>query len=241
LLRDTSKDENPNPCIVSGGVEVQTSYQERARLLCHDCEQRLSKHGEQWIFRNGLKADGSFPLASFVAESVGRTWPHVPEEIYPTASIPRVNASAIAYFAASIFWRSSVYQTGTSDLQVKLGPFEEAFRVYLMGQAEFPTDAVLSVTLRAMSPVSALVQWPSKMQRFQGTHAHSFIMPGIAFNLFISRSIPPELRRLCFVRGQGNPLIFSDVLEETIKQRAGKAFRDADRNSRTVGFFVVRN
>jgi hypothetical protein len=184
------------------------------------------------MFGNGLKGDGSFPLASFLAESVGRAWPDVPEELYRAATIPRINVSAIAYFVASVFWRSSVYPSGSSDLQVSLGPFEEAFRLYLMGQAEFPTDAVLTVTVRAMSLVSGLVEWPSKLKRFQDTHAHSFIMPGMGFKLFVSRNIPAEIRWLCFVRGQGHPLIFSNVLEANIAQRASKALNETTASSR---------
>ena len=232
MLRNTSKDGNPNPCFVRDGVEVQTSYQETARLLCPDCEQRLSTHGERWVLGHGLKADGSFPLGSFLVESVGRVWPDTLEELYCAATIPRIKVSAIVYFATSVFWRSSVYPSGSPDLQVKLGPFEEAFRLFLMGETEFPTDAALIVTVRPMSFVSGLVEWPSKLKRFQDTHAHSFVMPGMGFKLFVSKNIPADIRRFCFVRGPGNPMIFSNVLEYDLAQRASKALNDATVSSK---------
>ena len=41
---------NPNPIVVQDGKAIQTSAQTRAHLLCHDCEQRLSKNGEHTFF-----------------------------------------------------------------------------------------------------------------------------------------------------------------------------------------------
>jgi hypothetical protein len=51
-----------------------------------------------------------------------------------------------------------------------------------------------------------------------GVHGHSFVMPGLAFALIIGKSIPEELRRLCFVRGAGNPILVTDAFEDRLYQ-----------------------
>jgi hypothetical protein len=56
ILRDAGE-ANPNPWAVTERAVFQTSEQVKAPLICSDCEQRLSKNGENWVLRNCLKAD----------------------------------------------------------------------------------------------------------------------------------------------------------------------------------------
>jgi hypothetical protein len=78
------------------------------------------------MFRNVLRKDGSFPLLSNLATSAGLSESEVlHDRTYFASSIPKVNVDAIAYFAASIFWRASVHDWNGSPGQVSLGPFEE--------------------------------------------------------------------------------------------------------------------
>jgi hypothetical protein len=109
MLYKASKAPNQTPWLVTKDVEVQTSKQEKAYMFCAGCEDRLNRHGEAWVFRNAPQPDGSYPLGSMVADSIGKTWPDVPNALYRAASIPRIKVSAIAYFAASIFWRASIH------------------------------------------------------------------------------------------------------------------------------------
>ena len=58
----------------------------------------------------------------------------------------------LAYFAASILWRGSAHQWrfGKQLLtRISLGPYEEELRQYLLGQTQFPRNAVLAVDVIA--------------------------------------------------------------------------------------------
>jgi hypothetical protein len=48
---------------------VQSNQQQWAHLLCRSCEALLSRVGEDWVFRHGMKQDGSFPLAELLRRS----------------------------------------------------------------------------------------------------------------------------------------------------------------------------
>jgi hypothetical protein len=228
-LRSDAKTGNPNPCMVSDQGEVQTSRQEKGRLLCRDCEQRLSTHGERWLFTNGLRPNGNFALAKVLAASVAAIEHTPPTKIYFTASIPAVDTAAISYFAASIFWRASVHTwKDRADQQVSLGPFEDGFRRYLLGEAAFPTNSALLVVVRTKSLVSAVCRLPSK-GRVDGARVYNFTMPGFVFNLFVGKNLPLHFRAISFAHNPDHPLSVTDIMESGILDGARRVFEAASR------------
>jgi hypothetical protein len=186
-------------------MAVQTSRQMTARLLCCKCEQRLSKYGENWVLRHCLRNDGSFSLASNLASRA----PDVASEttttrVYCPSKIPKIDISALAYFAASIFWRGSIHPWNDDDsIPGNLGPFREQFRQYLMGEKAFPKDCALWVVVREGKEISRLTYVPVG-ERKGKFHLYNFPMPGLAFSIMVSKNIPANYRQRCFVRGLGS-------------------------------------
>ena len=217
LYRLLRNDEggNPNPWIVQSGVEVQTSKQTTAHLLCAECEQRFSKQGEHWLFANGLQKDGTFPFAQALETQTPVLSNSSGSKVYLASATPAVSVPALTYFAASVFWRASVWPWKRNEVGlVRLGPFEDRFRSYLLGTSPFPTDiSALSVIVRPPSSLSMITHDP-RGGRGDGHHAYSFPIPGIAFTLFVGRNIQQSLRRLCMVDGYGNPIAVSPLLEK---------------------------
>jgi hypothetical protein len=222
ILRDDDE-KNPNPWVLSGKGAVQSSRQMKARLLCADCEQRLSKHGENWVLKHCLRKDGSFPLASILAaRTPDISSPPNPTKIYYAAGIPEINISALAYFAASIFWRGSIHPwRDDGSIPVELGPFQEQFRKYLMGQEAFPKDASLWLMVREGKEIGRLTYAPIGAR--QGNfHTYKFPMPGVAFSLTVSKNIPANHREICLVHGPGNPVIVTSLIEKLLVSDAVK-------------------
>jgi len=220
LLRDETE-KNPNPWMLTERTAVQTSQQMTAWLLCNDCEQRLSKFGENWVLRHCRKKDGSFPLASLLASRS----PHVSSETTPTrlyyaARIPEIDISALAYFAASIFWRGSIHPWNEDgSIPVALGPFREQFRQYLMGQKTFPESCALWVAVREGEEIGRMTYAPIG-KREGKLHTFKFPMPGFAFSLMVSKNISVNHRERCFVHGVGNPIIVTPVIEKFLEEDA---------------------
>lgn len=221
-LRDENE-KNPNPWVLSKGKAVQTSKQIRKHLLCMDCEERFNKYGEDWVLSNCLQEDGSFPLASILAtRSPGMSANDNPTRVYYASSIPEINIAALAFFAASIFWRGSVFSwNADGSVPVRLGPFQEQFRLYLLGLKAFPEDSSLWVAVRKGKETDRLTHPPisNRMEKF---HVHKFPMPGLVFTLVIGKHIPDNCRTLCLVRGLGNPIFVTTIIEKFIMDTAVK-------------------
>jgi hypothetical protein len=231
LLIDGPKGQNKNPWQISLEGAVQTSKQQWAHLLCATCETRFARNGEDWVFRNGLKNNGKFKLASVLAESPFMLDASRTARIYRAAEIPKINIQALTYFASSIFWRASAHPwklDGT--VPVPLGPFAEPLRQYLLGEAEFPEQIVLTVTVRVPSDLSHLTHAPMGEWRGQLLVA-KFPMPGLSFAITAGVAIPQPLQRMCFVRGEGSPLFMSEMLEQYIKEEGVKIIRNMRRRA----------
>jgi hypothetical protein len=207
---------NPNPYVLSPEGVVQTSKQRKAHLLCRRCELLLSQNGEDWMMRNGLKNTGKFVLASLLAKSPFSLDASRTARVYQAATILGINIKALTYFPASLFWRGSIHPWKTDNTRpVPLGPYEEPLRQYLLGQADFPTDMILTVTVRSPSDIShfthePIAEWHDLLL------VGKFPMPGFAFGITAGIGIPQGLRNTCFVRGDGNPIFVTDALESHI-------------------------
>jgi len=220
-LRDKNE-KNPNPWMLSKTTAVQTSRQITAYLLCKDCEQRFNKNGEDWVLKHCLQEDGNFPLASILASRVPDISSSDPTRVYYASKIPEINISALAYFAASIFWRGSIY--GWNDdgsIPVKLGPFQEEFRQYLMELKMFPRDCTLLVLVREGKDIDRLTFTPLS-ERIDNFHVHKFPMPGLAFTLAVGKNIPIKFRPACFVYGSNNPIVMTSKIEKYLEDTAIK-------------------
>ncbi len=170
ILRDETE-KNPNPWLVTKKTAVQTSRQMTAPLLCSECEQRFSKHGETWVLGHCLRKDGSFPLASILAARIPDVWSNeTATRIYHASGISEINISALAYFAASIFWRGSIHpwnddgsipvQSGAISGAVPTVPYEPpAFSEGLLsigcdtrGKRDRPPDLLTRRRAKGQSP-----------------------------------------------------------------------------------------
>ncbi len=137
-----------------------------------------------------------------------------PSKIYYASSIPGVRVSDIAYFAASIYWRGSLYPWNEDgSTPVELGPFQEEFRQFLLGKAGFPEHSCLWVIVREGKGADRLTHVP-KCVRAGGLHVYKFPMPGFAFTLLVSKNIPLNYKAYCFVCDPKNPLIVTSLVEK---------------------------
>jgi hypothetical protein len=207
---------NPNPVLVTPTGVLPTSKQAKAHLLCRECEQLLSKQGESWVLANCLQADGRFPLATaLAARTPDVSSPETPTRLYYAAGFPKVNISALTYFAASIFWRGAIHPwCSDGTVPVPLGSlFQEELRKYLIGLQPFPHECFsLLAIVREGKAIDRLTYFPAG-NRIGMCHSYRFPMPGFCFMLFVGKHIPTEISEKCFVAGNGNPLVVTSVLE----------------------------
>ncbi len=145
-LRDRSV-AKPDPWVIIGNSSYQTSKQMTAYLLCDACEGALSANGEDWGLKRFQRLDGTFELASILSAQLPVTASaDNPTKVYTAGTVPTLDPDAMAYFAASVFWRGSIYPWNyDGSIPVPLGRYGEEFRQYLRGEQDFPTHALLNL------------------------------------------------------------------------------------------------
>ena len=221
---------NPDPFHVTQGKSFQTSKQDRAHLLCSECELRFSKNGEDWFFKNTLQKSGKFRLLETLSAGPASVYQQgVPTILYEADLFPSVNADAITYFAASVFWRGSIYGWNhDGSVPVNLHGYADQFRRYLLGERGFPERASLMAVVRPPgSPVDKVTYGPVGSSR-GGNSYYRFPVPGFSFMLLIGPKLSEREKRYCLVRGVGRPLVVTTIPDEHIFREARTAlgFRD---------------
>ena len=219
LLDRTAK--NPRPFLISNKSIVQTNEQLTAFLLCRDCEQRFHRNGESWFLSYCLRENGFRLQDMLAARTPIASQPGT--DVYYLSRIPEINVSALGYFAASIFWRGSIHRwVAGASFAVKLGPYGELFRQYLIGEADFPKDASLQcAVLKGEGQYSRLITEPHG-ERKDTYHRFKFTMGGLSFALLVGKLMPGLLREYCLVRGPGNPIISTVLLDKWSEDTAVK-------------------
>jgi hypothetical protein len=217
VARDETQ-RNPDPLKFNDHGIFQDSKQITDYLLCWDCEQRLN-YGENWFLAHCCRKN-QFRLAAALDSTIpAGIYPRL--KIYRAAEIPKLNVKALSYFAAGMFWRAAAHQwkmAGSECKGIELGPYEEELRKFLMDEAAFPQDCVLWITLpETVTPIVnlSLTPYGGRKTTF---HVYKLLVLGVGFHLLVGRQIPRELREMCFVRGIGNPIHRTDMLEQAITQ-----------------------
>ena len=209
LMRDEGG-KNPNPVFVTGDTSLQTASQMKAPLLCRDCEDRFNNGGERWILQNCFRGPGEFRLhdALNAAKPLGLLTGG--GAVYAGAQIPEVNMDALVYFAASVVWRGAARgRRFAPRSQLSLGPYNEDFRLYLLGLRDFPASA--AVWVNAWTSPMSLSCSPNTAPG-EGFRHHYFVIPGITFHVFVGQRIPSGLRVGCAARSPERMILLLDEM-----------------------------
>jgi hypothetical protein len=185
-LYETCRSNTSEPIKVSDQIVMETSRQTQDYLLCvgkSSCEELLNREGEQWTLPMLMKKDRSFPLYALLQQSTL----HVDEEdvkTYQASNIPGINVEKLAHFAMGIFWKASVHswKKEKGDPRIKLGPYSEVIRRYLIGEANFPESVSLVVNVSAPARAPLLFTDPVSGQE---RGSHFVYVPGILFGIMV--------------------------------------------------------
>jgi hypothetical protein len=103
-----------------------------------------------------------------------------------------IDPQKLAYFAASVLWRSHAMQAGC-----QLGSYEPWFRDFLLGVAPFPDHSALAFgVLEATPNYSRPENWMTMpTSHHQGkVWIHGFMLAGVMFRCVVGKEIPAAMR-----------------------------------------------
>jgi hypothetical protein len=198
-----------HPVHISTDVTVPSPRQVSDYLLCADCERRFEQGGETWVIRRCWQNTTTFPLRASLVNAQPIPTMEAGVAIYQGARVLDVDVDRLTYFAASVFWRAAAHQWSIHKQtlpQLKLGPYEEQLRQYLLG-GSFPAAAVLAVFIGyGMEEMrNAVVTFPYLSGRDKGWRRYTFTIPGndvLAFRrprhsegnpTFVLRPVPAKI------------------------------------------------
>jgi len=183
--------KNPHPVVTTRNGVLISARQVSDHFLCVECEDRFSKNGERYVVGQ-CSRPRSFKLRQLLEESEAAA---VRERfsVY-SPSVLGAHVSEYLYFAASVFWRAAA-RTWRFDNQttgITLGSqHQEAFRRYLLGEAQFPEHARLFMHVWSDKDADFTTVFPCS-NRTDGKWRHKFCIPGILFILFVGKESASE-------------------------------------------------
>ena len=198
LLRSSNK-----PIVhLTANVAIAGDQEIRDYFLCHCCEDLFNKNGEGWVLANCYRPQRkTFRLQTALrgAQAVGGSSNF---RLYDGSRIPWVDVDKLVYFAVSLFWRAAAHKWRDkidAITQLDFGPYLECLRLFLLGQADLPSEVVVMVTVSpSVKPdMSASLPFGSRIGL---CHRYYFEIPGMSFQLLLGKRIPSQLRELCAYR-----------------------------------------
>lgn len=230
-LRDESE-PNPNPVIIENKRAVVRSDQLWQHLLCADCEQRFSERGEDYVSRLAYLRNGECPVYNMVAySSQVRSHRHSGAPVERSAEA--LDCGRIVYFAASMYWRSSVSNL-PAVANYTLGPtYEEAFRRYLNGIEPFPLNAcqLLDVVDQPKGDDrfhGHAANVPPSCSRIDGVWHHVFLVHGLYFHLLVGNLVPRDIQAArCLHHSHTKILSFTALNQLGLARSLAKMVREA--------------
>lgn len=171
---------------VKSGTSFYTDYQVKKPFLCDCCEGRLSRYGENIVSPECHRGEGKFELLEKIKQATPICIDKTEKWINPTPD-DNLNPEAYLYFGASIIWRASAgnWPDGLDAYKNALGDrYQEQIRLYLLGEADFPSKIYLAVCADRDDDIIPLVSFPTFSKK-RGYHNHRFYIPGVRFNFII--------------------------------------------------------
>jgi len=185
------------PVFTQGGQSTATSKQQVEELLCRDCEILFAQKGENYVTSQMANP----PKRMFKLRD--RLNAHKPidgdleTKRYDAKQVLGAKLVDFLYFAASIFWRASVWPTDIH--KIHLGKtYQEEFRLYLLNRNPFPTKAHILVYVFTEQFLDLPHQSLPRTDKAHQCRVHAFHIPGILFYLWLGQRVPREIRDSSF-------------------------------------------
>ena len=200
--------KNTNPVMVSANGARFSAEEAKEHMLCTECESRF-RVPEGVAARFAYDVDRPSPLLALVHER-GRSFPTATGNVGRCCALPHADGAALGYFACSVVWRSAVATVERSGT-VKLGPYTETLRRFLLKPTAPPKDVTATVAvLESSSPLTLASSTPFTFRQ-PVHHLHRFMVAGLVLHVFAGKSSPKDQQRICLLHGSDK---YAIVLED---------------------------
>lgn len=169
--------------------------------------------GEDWISTQ-LAVGPASPLFYKLSSPV-YSEPDGSFAIYATANIPEFDRNEIIHFALGVFFKAAVHSwpVGKQKRKLYFGKYLEPIRQFVLGNAGFPANTTLAVSLFPPidGPKTMTLPYQWKNDR---CHTYSFSVCGLEFVLSLGQRMPGWLLRTCFVHDSRRPVLVTNHTQQ---------------------------
>jgi hypothetical protein len=229
--------KNPNPVTLSHGKAKQISDQLRGYTFCAQCENRLSKNGEQWVLAH-LPRDykDPFPLQdalipaapSIIGDNIN---------IYEGRNLAAFDMDQLIYFGISVFWRGACREwkssKGAIAPPVDLGEYYEPIRQFLLG-GPFPQNVHIVVLVHNLKPV-----WNAAIPVQRGKNGYGdfywFYANGLGFMLYLADQFPRNAESLCAKHGGNGPVVVDKAFGSMVHAFLRELLQESQKSEGVLG------
>jgi len=225
-MREAAGSSNPNPIVVTFGQAAQVSTQVTEYMLCESCEQRIAK-SERYVAKLAYSAKGDrIPLDLLGVVPLG-----VRSARARYASAKGLDTDKLVFLAASVIWRACVAQRKDTGKPILGKTYVEEFRRYLNGEAVFPRNARLTLSIldqpKGVSfSLHNIASFPATLKR-DGYHIHGFYLCGLCFELIVGNMRPSYLETMCLHHGKDKFVLILTASEIGLLRDIGRLARSA--------------
>jgi hypothetical protein len=211
--------DNSSPVKVGLGVVMSTDRQTQDYVLCQPCEDILNHGGENWVNPKLATMRRTFLLYELLAQGPADVI-ESDAAAYRAALNPAIDAEKMVHYAAGLFWKASVHPWlgGRKEPRIDLGPYSDALRRFLRREEPFPAHMMLNVSLSFPSSAQIVMTDPHEGEREQSERTYFCHVPGVLFVLTIGKTIPAELKQLCFATNPSRPILVSHDITERLQR-----------------------
>ena len=191
-----------------------TSRQTKHPLFCGDCEQILSRDGENWALPLLPTLGGPFPLRERLILQAP-IYQDADKALYATATNPEIDVPKLMHFAVGIFYKAAIHSWLGGETKPRIDLHEgdtEALRLYLIGQADLPKDMALCITVDSSPVVLPAMIDPCRGEN-DAYRRYAFYVPGLFAQLFIGEGAQGtmEVNRNCINSNSLRPVLAEHV------------------------------
>jgi hypothetical protein len=224
--------KNPNPVVMTRKITKTSSAQVTDHFLCVECEQRFSAEGEKYAMsqvHNGKRfplLEALSPLAPSHIVPASALSPKF--KVYFEADIPQIDHKRLLYYCMSVFWRASAHSwKGVTSM--KLGPYEDSIRAYLLGKTVFPSNIAVQFFAATDALTQQIIFPPGTLNRLGPFKSYGFTSRGLVWWIHVGREIPTSLYSISYVNSPLKPISVCDCEPKTLD-----AFRKMSETSRVA-------
>jgi hypothetical protein len=216
--------KNPNPVTLAHGQAKQISDQLRGHTFCAECENRLSKYGEQWALAHMPKDyKEPFPLQDALIPAKPAIFGDN-INIYEGRKLAAFDMDQLIYFGMSVFWRGACREwkssKGAVAPSVDLGERYEPIRKFLLG-GPFPQNVHIVVLIHNLKPVGNAAIAVQRGESGFGDF-YWFYVNGFGFMLYLGEQFPQDAESQCAQHGVNGPVVvdraFSNMVYAFFKE-----------------------